>query len=185
MGVVVCSFDPGLATFGLTSYVTDGREHDCTVADVFTSASSAKKHNVESADDDVRRARELARWLGRHLDRQRPAFVTAEAASYPQHHRAVVCMAMAWGVISDALESRGVAFVAASPQIWRKAICRSGVETDAWREGVRIVPTFAERAARIDADLQEHALDSNGVFCWGINTNLARAVLAGQERRTS
>lgn len=172
------SMDPGLATFGAVAIDTNGFDHVCRRADVFRSEPLARKLNAELADDRVRRARELTRWLSVWLDMD-PVAVAAEAMSFPRGAHAIVAISLAWGVIVSELERRDVPLVAALPFRWRKAITGTGNERDAWTAAVRVVPTFAAAAAHIARDDQEHALDALGVFVWAVRTDMIRSALRG------
>lgn len=180
--ITVVGIDGGLATSGLVVVQTDGAAHRCVCADTFTSAPLAAKLDVELADDRVRRARALARWLEGHLTRWSPHVVAAEAMSFPRGAHAIAAICLAWGVLVDQLELRRLPIVTAGPKEWRKELAPPvGNERTAHRAAVRAVPSFADRASSISRRQQVHALDALGVFVWSLSTNIVRAALAARD----
>jgi Holliday junction resolvasome RuvABC endonuclease subunit len=173
----IVAVDPGLATFGLVGVRTDGTNHRCIRAAVFTSDPYARKHGVETSDDRARRARELSRWLDGEFTTLQPHVVAAESMSFPRGTHSIACICLGWGVLCDQLENRRLPMVASLPNVWRKAICGVPNEKRAHAQAVRTVPTFVDRARGIPRDLQEHALDALGVAVWSFSTNIVRAVV--------
>lgn len=172
----IVALDPGLATFGLVAFDTDGTRHRCVAADVFSSKPYTHRLGHEMADDRVRRCRELQRWLAPHL--REAAVVAAEAMSFPRGAHAITCISLAWGVLVSELEANALPLVTAFPTIWRKHLVRSGKEHAAHVEAVRRIPSFVPVARRIaPGALQVHALDALGVYAWSLSTNTVRASL--------
>jgi len=180
--VILLGCDPGLATFGavlLFAAPDPDRVRGCLDADVFTSEPSPKKRRVTVADDRVRRARELWRWLDAFVGDRLVGVCAAEEMSFPRGARAIASIALGWGVLSAWLEDRRVPVVAAHPKTWRKALCRSGREDDAHGAAVDLVPTFAGAHA-LSTSRVVHALDALGVACWSLSTDVVRASMRGR-----
>ena len=173
----VMGLDPGLGTFGLVVNETDGETRRCLHADVFTSEPLARKLKVEVADDRVRRTQLLARWLEGKLTRWAPHVVAAEAMSFPRNQIAVVCICLAWGVIVDQVNLRGLALVTAMPRAWRQDLVPSGKESHSHAHAIRACPSFVLAAEGITARDEVHARDALGVAVWSERTNNVRAIM--------
>lgn len=138
---LVLGLDPGFASFGyaVLALPTGGLAEDPAVVALGTlrTKGTDKKQRVLAADDNIRRARELAvpirtlihighvgasrdggpkPVMGGLFDERGIALVCAEKMSFPRSSSAAAKMAMSWGMIVANLERRGVPLLQASPQ---------------------------------------------------------------------
>lgn len=187
----VVSIDGGLARLGAVRIRTDGRRHEALDVGVFTSKPRFRDFDVRVADDRVRRCRELHAWLDRFCGI--PDVVVAETMGFARGTNAVVCMSLAWGVISCYLESHRLGLISATAGYWRTCLIgapakklKTKKERDAEtrrREklahaaAVRSVPSFAPIARKLPDEHQLHALDALGVFVWSLSTRDLMEVL--------
>lgn len=192
----ILAIDPGLARFGAVIVRTDGVAHQALDARVFTSDLRAGAFDIALADDRVRRARELSRWLNTMSPPGRVDIVAAEAMSFPRGAHAITAMCLAWGVVASFLEDRRLSMVSAFPSYWRtcligKAPVIKGLskakrkemtearERAAHAKAVQIVPSAIPLIRRFDNEHQLHALDSLGVFAWSLQTMRVRDRIRG------
>ncbi len=194
MKINVLAADPGLATFGLAIAQTDGYAHELAHADVFESEQRVDDFDIRLCDDRARRARELACWLRAAAAGRDVQLIAAEAMSFPRGANAIVCVSLAWGVLSAFAEWRGIPIISAMPSYWRSALLgerptRRGSkaqrkaatqrrEDAAHAIAIAQVPNAARLIAlRVRPALQPHVLDALGVFVWGTSTRELHALV--------
>ncbi len=150
----------------------------------FTTAKSDKKRAVRAADDNVRRAREIAAWFS-EMTRETPTFpapalVCAEAMSFPRNASNAAKMAMTWGVLVARLHELRLPLLQASPKEVKVAACGDGSASKldvqrAMRK--RFGPRAFDRACeagRFPAGLLEHPVDALATICACLETDLVR-----------
>lgn len=179
MKIRLMSLDPGLGTFGLTVVDTDGVDRKCVHADVFTSEPLWRKMKIDKSDDDVRRTTLLSRWIETKFARWQPGIVAAEAMSFPRNHQAVVCISLAWGVLTCQIDMRGLVLITAGPMEWRRELVNNGKEARAQAYAIRQCPTFKIAAGGIARRDEVHARDALGVSIWAERTDTVRAMIEG------
>lgn len=175
----VLAIDPGLATFGAVTCITDLAYHECVDVDVFKSEPRTQKLGHPLAADRERRTGELFDWLEYVVVTQRPDVVAAEGMSFPRGANPIIMISLAWGVIISVTRARGLRVVSAMPMTWRKALVRSGAEKAAHREAIRRVPTFSRRGREISPSMILHARDALGVFAWSVSHPIVRSIIRG------
>jgi Holliday junction resolvasome RuvABC endonuclease subunit len=117
----VVAIDPGLASCGLVSVMTDGTQH--VLSDVSVCVTSKSPHVLDGVRDNrVVRAREVRHWLRNALMGQRPVAVVLEDFGFIQQAHATACLAMAYMAIVDVVDSWGVPIVTASANVWRNEL---------------------------------------------------------------
>jgi len=165
--------DPGLATFGVAAIdVIDGQS-SVIITETFTSKPGTKKTKMTKSDDRLIRLRDLIRWLNAMIVSLKPQVVAAESFSPPRNAASAAVVAMAWGAMAAIVEQRGLPFVHATPQEWRKTLS----PRDPSEEAVHalIVQMAGNCLPEKKGDLP-HALDAAGVGLWAATTDIARAV---------
>lgn len=184
LGVLVLGIDSGFAQmgYGFVRLLPEGKERVIDVG-AFETKKDPRKQRVLCADDEFRRAREIARYLDELLQRHgRPAVVCFEAMSYPRNSVTVRQMALAWGAAAAVIELRSMADSHASPQAIKKALC--GV-ANASKEQVRraLVERYGEPLERLlaplSAKLATHPCDALGAVIACKDDPVVRA-MAGQ-----
>lgn len=121
MAIVVPCFlgiDPGLAHFGWGLVAVADGKLDVVSAGCFVTEKSDKKRKVLSADDNVRRAQQLARSLMNLVVIKGNAIriICAESMSAPRHSSSAAKLSLSWGVVSALSVVYGIPLVQASPQ---------------------------------------------------------------------
>lgn len=110
--------DPGLAHFGWGLVDVSGSKFEVVSAGCIVTEKSDKKRKVLSADDNVRRAQQLARALERIITFSGSSvrLICAESMSMPRHSSSAGKLAMSWGVVAALSAFHGIPLVQASPQ---------------------------------------------------------------------
>lgn len=126
MGFPVLGVDPGFANIGYAVVVLhpDGTEVP-THMGVFRTDKSNAKQKVFASDDNLRRAREIYRFL-RDLLRDGPhgpvRAICAETMSYPRNSATAAKMSMCWGVLAGLSEEFDIPVLQATPQGLKKNV---------------------------------------------------------------
>lgn len=126
-GVPVLGIDPGFANCGYAQVALEG---DGTLRPlnmgVFETDKSSAKRNVLASDDNVRRAREIYRFL-RVLLRDGSVgpvcAICAETMSFPRSSSVAAKMAMCWGVVAALSEEFDIPILQTTPQGLKLAVC--------------------------------------------------------------
>ena len=118
--MIALGIDPGFASFGWAAVRIDERRIEAL--GVIRTAKSPKKQSVFAADDNLRRAREIADRLYGVINLWKPAVICAEAMSFPRSASNAAKMAMGWGIVA----TLDLPLVQASPQAIKKAVCGMG-----------------------------------------------------------
>lgn len=90
---------------------------------VVTTEKSSKKRNVLAADDNLRRAKEVAAVLTGLVDLWKIKAICAESMSFPRNASAAAKMAMTWGVVATLSSMKSIPVVQASPQEIKANLC--------------------------------------------------------------
>lgn len=124
---VAVGWDPGLANLGGAVVLLGARPEDDELLELVLvlTEKSAKKRVVMAADDDFRRARELASGVEGLFARQAGGtrgvrVVCAESMSFPRNARTSAQIALAWGVLASEVERRQLPVCQAGPQEIRR-----------------------------------------------------------------
>lgn len=125
------------------------------------------KRNVYAAEDNVRRARELAQQFSRLFQAQPMGAICAEAMSFPRNSSAAAKVAMCWGVLSTLAEQHQIPILQLSPQEVKKAVCGT---KDAAKKDIQYALEIRYGEARLHKLLagvapssREHAYDALAV----------------------
>lgn len=185
--VLVVGIDPGLAHLGWARVLIRSSSEELVGLGVFASRKSDKKRNILGADDNVRRARELAKEISKVLglidlgehDKQlaMPRVVCAETMAFLRGASATAKLHLAWGVLVGRLESNGLPLVQASPQEVKVAACgrRDASKAD-------VLEAMRKRFTRVDRYLneihpagdREHAVDALAVVVACLESEVVR-----------
>lgn len=186
---LVLALDPGFASCGYAVLAPGAipSEDRVVMIGVLRTKLSPKKHRVMSADDNIRRCREIASPLeslmvsasldyihrpygGLFENRSLVRLVCAEKMSFPRNSSAAAKMAMTWGLIVGNLHRFGLPLVQASPQQVKKT---SAGDSSATKDQVEkaMVKRFGKGLYRmlkgVPETQHEHAFDALavGVTC--------------------
>lgn len=197
---MVLGLDPGFASLGWALLTPAGQVINLGV--VRTKKSNAKARTM-ATEDNVRRARELAKALHGLLDGvvpgQAPSYqhvplgmhraplhrvvlVCAEAMSFPRSASVAAKMAMTWGALIGMLEVRGVALLQGSPQeVKRRCTGKPTASKDEVQRAMvrRYGPGLKRMLKGIPADQHEHAYDALASATACLETDEARMLRAG------
>lgn len=176
--------DGGLAHMGLADFDV-GRGVDVVRLDymggrVVTTKPSNKKHGIRKGDDNMRRAREIARALLRFLDaREAPVLVCYEAQSFGMKGQVAARQAAtAFGVIAAICEARSIAMLCVSPQAIKAAMC-PGVKN---ATKLQVIDAVAARWPAVEWPAvekdEEHLADAIGAVVACQDDELVQAALA-------
>lgn len=125
--VPILGIDPGFANCGYAVVMlnADGSLKPVTMG-VFETDKSTAKRNVLASDDNVRRSREIYRFL-RDLLREGPhgliRAICAETMSFPRNASTSAKMALCWGVVAALSEEFDIPVLQATPQGLKLAVC--------------------------------------------------------------
>jgi Holliday junction resolvasome RuvABC endonuclease subunit len=162
--------DPGFANLGYATLVIPAHG-DPYVGEfgVFRTQKSAKKHEVLSTADNLRRAREIARFL-RVLTStaSRDATVLgycAEAMSFPRSAAVAAKMAMCWGALAALSEATSIPILQCSPQAAKKLLCgtKAATKEEVQHAVVTVYPVLLARRKALTEGLWEHCHDAVGM----------------------
>ena len=118
----ILGVDPGFANIGLVVVKLKSNKEFVKHVEAFVTKKSPKKTRVLTTDDNLMRAKQIARRL-RELDRKyRFRGIAAEAMSFPRNASAAAKMSLAWGVLADLSEGAGIPIIQARPQAIRAAL---------------------------------------------------------------
>lgn len=130
--VLVLGLDPGFASCGYAVLRVDAGVARCVALGVVRTKKSAKRLRVLATDDNMRRAKEIARALRSLLEygaldptrKHGPArLVCAESMSSPRNSSSASKMAMTWGALIALCDERGLPLLQASPQQVKVRAC--------------------------------------------------------------
>lgn len=122
MSIHILGVDPGFAYVGLVVVKLRGLHVFVKHAEVFTTKKASKKQRVLATDDNLHRAKQIARRLS-DLDKlYRIRGIAAEAMSFPRNASAAAKVSLCWGVLSCFSEVANVPILQARPQEIRAAL---------------------------------------------------------------
>lgn len=167
MSFPVLGLDPGFANLGyaVVLFHADGHEEPVRMG-VFRTDKSTKKQNVLAADDNLRRAREIVRFLRTLAKEHNIKALCAETMSYPRNSSTAAKMSLCWGAIAYLSEEFDIPIVQATPQSLKKSV--AGKKT-ASKTGVQraLYKAYGKDALKallpgVAASLLEHPYDALG-----------------------
>lgn len=117
--------DPGFASIGFAVMHVPTKDRACVLEmGIIETEASAKKNRIVSTEDNLRRAKEIARALRTLLARHVSASAfCAEAMSFPRSASVAAKMAMCWGVLAALSEATSVPILQSSPQHVKRVAC--------------------------------------------------------------
>jgi Holliday junction resolvasome RuvABC endonuclease subunit len=92
-----------------------------------TVSERGKAKKVLAADDNFRRAKEIAAWL---IDVPDIDLICAESMSFPRNASNAAKMALCWGVIAGYCQDHGVPLAQASPSQIKRRLCGAANVSD-------------------------------------------------------
>ncbi len=127
---VLIGIDPGLGSLGFSALfiAPDGVTLRVDDLGAFETQKSTKKQHVLATEDNLRRARDLAVFLGKLFarhgdDRNQVVAVCAEAMSWPRNAGSSAKIGIAWGVLASVAWTARLPILQASPQAVKKELC--------------------------------------------------------------
>lgn len=176
--VFILGVDPGFASFGVAVVqLLLPKDEVIRMADVIRTQKVAKKQNVKAADDNSRRAQELAVNLRGLIEHWKPTVVAAEAMSFPRNASAAAKVAMAWGVLATLCATYQLPLVQATPQEIKKTLCKSKAAS---KEEVQIEletrypQQFSQFTQAIPRGQWEHGFDAAGAAISCLDSEVVR-----------
>lgn len=177
--IFLLGIDPGFANLGYSILELTASWKKLQVAGVLCTEKSDKKRKVLAADDNVRRARQIAAVLENLVQTNSVSVICAESMSFPRNASAAAKMAMSWGIIASITERLRLPLLQVSPQELKMAVCG---KKSATKEEVQAsikrqlsVEKFLSGTAR---SLHEHAYDSVGATLACLDSEVVRALTA-------
>ncbi len=195
----ILGIDGGLATFGMAVVKlcpgeTDENNHHIEYIEVVTTKPSPKKFRIHSADDTLRRVREVNRRLRSLVAKYKPALIAVEQFSQPRSASASAKMAMAYGLVIATAEFHDIPLVQVPPQEVKRVLCRKKSASKA--EVERAVKKHFARRALFDrngylisgltpvnnfekqttASKREHGFDAAGVAIVALESDMVRTI---------
>jgi Holliday junction resolvasome RuvABC endonuclease subunit len=188
--MMILGVDPGLAHLGLALYLPDTTSV-WAMTTIRTKPAKDRKHHYK-ADDNVRRARDLAQGMSGWLSTQmcyrgvpRIKAICAEAQSWPRNAAASAKVGMAWGVIV-AWGYYDIPIYQLSPQKIKKHLCgKNSASKQAVRDALMARYDIADDMWPSTKKGREDAGDAlaAAVACWETHPVLvaARCVTKNKE----
>lgn len=201
---VAAGWDPGLANLGGAVVLLGERPEDDELLELplLLTEKSAKRRVVMAADDDFRRAREIAEGVADLFFRYAPGsggrgnikVVCAESMSFVRSARTSAQIALTWGVLAGEVQRRTLPVIQAGPQEIRR---RFGLSKGAAKEEVhaRLVKRYGARnverallkndayrgaTEKQRAKLRKHPLDALASIAASDGSEVMRSVRASQ-----
>lgn len=190
----VVMFDPGFAFIGAAAIrlASNGLMDEVLDLEVWTTEKSDKKRSVRAVDDDVRRAREIARRVLDYFEVWAPAIVGFEAKSSPRNASASAKISKMLGVVICEAERRRLPVVQATPAEVRESLALPKKATKEEIEHAmktRLRGNWELFESRIDArsrvertadktraEYRSHGFDAAAAFVACANTEIVRAL---------
>jgi Holliday junction resolvasome RuvABC endonuclease subunit len=178
--VSLAGFDPGLANFGWAKVILTRSDILVRGMGVIRTEPENKKRKVLASDDNVRRARVIARELKGWLPEV--SAICAESMSFPRNSSAAAKLGNSWGVVSALSEVYDLPVVQESPQKIKKCVTgNSSAPKDEVRDA--LIERFAcqDFLKGFPASVHEHAWDALASIVACLDSDvvrLARQMLA-------
>lgn len=118
--VYALGLDPGFASFGWALFAFEGRSAQLVRMGVIRTEKSSKKTHVLATEDNLVRARIIAKELQALLDLYSVRVIASESMSFPRNASNAAKVALSWGVLATLTELRDLPLVQASPQKVKK-----------------------------------------------------------------
>lgn len=114
---------------------------------------------MNAADDNLRRAREVHERLVRAIEEFKPSIIYGEAMSHPRDSRAAAMLSMSWGIVAAVAARYGIPIEQAGPMPLKASI--TGKRTASKDEMIAAVRAiYPEVAWERRKDLHEHQADA-------------------------
>mgnify|MGYP006274615547 CR=1 FL=1 len=164
----ILGIDPGFASVGYAVVALGDvptNDHPVRMGVVRTQKANEKR-KVRASEDNLERAKEIAKEIQTILTLYPTSLICAETMSYPRNSAAAAKMAICWGILAAVAQQRGIAITQASPQEVKKAVCG---KKDASKDEVKAAMNAMFPAeltgsmglcANIPASVQEHPYDA-------------------------
>ncbi len=183
--VILRGYDPGLAHFGFASLALHARGEEPLDLGVLKTVKSDAKRKMLTADDNVRRGRELVDALGVSLG-DGTRLVCSESFSHPRNSSAAAKLSLSWGIFIAHVHLRDLPLLQASPQEVKLAVCKT---KDASKQDIQdaLIARYpgADLLGKLDARKQntkehrEHAFDALATIVTCLNSEIVRMLRAG------
>lgn len=162
----VLGVDPGFASMGMAVLRLSPSGDMPVYMTVFRTRKSDRKRRVLSADDDFRRACELANFARHAFASYQPVAVCSEAMSYPRNSASAAKIGMSIGIVAALATQHGLPCLQISPQALKQRLCGNKSAAKA-----AVLASLAARYPEADFDSllrhlpateMEHAWDALG-----------------------
>lgn len=186
--VTLVGLDPGFANLGWCVMRCAGPTLELQACGVFTTEQSDKKRKVLAADDNVRRAVQIANFLAENAFTPVPVVICAEAMSFPRNSSAAAKMAMCWGAVATFSAVHRIPITQASPKEIKQSLCSSATASkEQVEEAVRVlypgVDSFLE--GKVPPSNRNHAYDAIAAVVTASRTSPIVQVLMASVIRSS
>jgi len=163
VSVFVLGIDPGFASVGICAASIEPDRILVESVAVVRTAPSGKKRHIRAADDNLERARTIAKEIARWVDDWSPVAICAESMSFPRSSSSAAKMAMCWGTIASIAEAHRLPVLQATPQEIKLAVAgrktASKEEVQAGVEG-HLSSFAAKGLEEIPRSQREHVYDA-------------------------
>jgi len=177
---VVLGVDPGFAKLGLSVVRLLPKSEEVLALRSIHTQKDVGKRKVLAADDNVHRARELARHLIELADNHTICLIAAEAMSFVRNASASHKVGIAWGLIVMFAEQRGIPITSARPQEIKRVLCGSQKASKEEVESALLIRygNHIENLFEGPEGLREHAFDSLGAVVASLDSEVVRMARA-------
>lgn len=153
----VLGCDPGLKNFGYVVIDLESLVH----AEVGVFVTEKSRNKVLVAEDNMRRAQELAEYFRDICEEYQPVAICTEGMSFPQNSGAATKIALSWGVVAAVAEANHLPIVQTSPQALKKKLCgrRNATKKDV-EDAVMMIWPWTAVSDFQPKGLREHVVDA-------------------------
>lgn len=158
---IVLGLDLGLASFGCAVVDLTNDSERLVEVSTMTTEKSAKKRGTLVADDDIRRIREICRWLSDKVVMYSPVAICAELPSGSKGARAAQALGAGKAIVAALSFNSSLPLAACSPVQLKKSVTGSG---SASKEDISnaLVKRFGQIKWPKNKTHMEHAADALG-----------------------
>lgn len=125
MSVFVLGIDPGFASVGICAAEIKPDRIHVELAGVIRTAPASKKRRIRATDDNLDRARAIAKEIAGWVADWEPVAICAESMSFPRNAGNAAKMALCWGALAAIAEAHRLPILQATPQEIKQALTGS------------------------------------------------------------
>lgn len=179
-GIRVIGIDPGFANFGWAVVtLSQLRGPRAEMAGVICTEKASKKQNTYATDDNIRRAREISRFMSELIEAFEVRALCAESMSFPRNASVASKMAMSWGVIAAQADRFQLPVVSMSPQAIKLGVAASKTATkdDVARGVTARLEAIAFSLRDVAPSKREHGYDAAASVLAARDSDVLRTLL--------